>query len=298
MPEDDIQAGEGTEEETGQLVPDSSSDTTPDIDADAPASATETRVEEGDTDTGDGTTTGAIPPDRHKAVLENTRQEYEQKLNAVAWANGFSREQVERAVQIANYYDNNPQGLIEHLSKHVKTPEKPTPITPDFQTVTEEGERIALFSADRVAQLVEQRATEIADARVRALEERLGPIEASTSAAARAAHFDAQIEAAAEWPGFTDNIAQITEALAKANQEGRTLSLEQAYIQVVLPKMAADKETLTAEAKKAVLAEMNDTTERASGGVDPEQKPAKTRKKDSDKSWGELFQEELTKASA
>jgi hypothetical protein len=293
MPDDEILA-DGADD--SQLVSDSSSDAHSDDDDPTPAPARAAHAD-GDDDDDPTIGSGPIPLTRHKQILQQTRRELEGRLTALSWADGYRQEQVDRAMQIAQYYDSNPAGLLDYLSTHLgkgQQADTRPPIAPEFET----SDGVPLYAASQVTELLARQQAELNDSWGRTLDERVGPLEHMTRQQVMHASHAAQIQEAQTWPGFADHIQEITTVLTRANRAGTPMTLERAYLQTVLPLLAKDASALTTNAKRALLDQMNDTTDRAGDSVDPTRRAPASRKRDQDKSWGELIEEELAASGA
>lgn len=241
--------------------------------ADAPPTAAPTAV-------ADATKpTGGIPEDRHKDILEKTRREYESKLSRLSWAERMDPERVERALRLADEHER------QRLASSTPQPKAPEP---DLRT--EDGR--PLYSAEQAAALVRYEVEQASKALEDRFAQRFGPIEQSYHHGQQAAAIDAQIEEASAWPQFSDHLDAITDVIAQANSRGERVTLEQAYMRVVLPKLASAREETLAAGRKAALAELEQSSAAVRDTVDPSRKPAASAKKDSDKSLTEMLEEE------
>lgn len=248
----------------------------------APASARETPA---------GTETktdqyGPMPWERHEAILNSTRRPLEEKLRGLSWAEQLKREEVEEALELRRLANTRPADLVKHLS--ARTTSAPAPDARD-----EKGE--AFYSPQQAAALARHEVQQAINTLRAEFGERLTPIETDRVQSQHVATLTNQIAQASTWPGFGDHIDAITEAVAAANSRHEKLSLHEAYIQVVAPKLAASRDTLLAEGKKAWLAELDSTSQRAKGEINPQRIPAGTRKPDRDKSFSELAEEEIAR---
>jgi hypothetical protein len=223
--------------------------------------------------------------DRHEAILRRTREGYEQKLQALAWANGLNPDEVREAVQLHQMYRTSPRQLYDHLHGHFQRGQLPPP---DLRA--EDG--TLMYSQERTVAVAQAVARQAVEEAIAGIEQRIGPIEQWSSKNQAIADADAQIEAMQAAPGFSENIDAITDAIAEANRTGRRLSLQEAYIQVVAPKLAQNRDTLTAEVRKAVLAEINGTADRARGSVNPARSGQTTHQNAADRDWADLLREE------
>lgn len=228
---------------------------------------------------------GSMPMDRHEAVLANARREYESKLARLSWAESLDPNSVARALALAELRE------AERGNGNGRTAEAPVP---DLKT--EDG--LPLYSATQAAALVRHEVQQAVEALRRDYDAKLTPLEQRSRQADVQEGLLAQIDKARAWAGFTDHIAEIAEALESASQRHEYLSLHDAYINVVVPKLVASKESLMAEARKANLDEINKTTQQVKGDFNPGRSPSASHKADKDKSWGELIEETVSRLSA
>ena len=232
---------------------------------------------------------GPLPFERHHAILEKTRRDYDERLSRLSWAEGLTREQVERAIALDQLYRTNPDRLAAHLSERVKASEAPQPDVKD-----ERGEWF--YSPAQAAKLARFEATQAASALREELEGRFGPIEADFTHGQQIRALDAQISQAEQWPGFTENLAEITAAITDVNDRRARgeripkLSLHEAYISIVPTKLLSTQEATIAERVKKKLTELNQTTQRVKDDVNPGRAPAGTRKKEEDMTDAELLE--------
>jgi hypothetical protein len=294
MPEDEMYA-DGADDSQQTAASSPAADVLDDDDDSAPAPARVVPAEDDDDpDTPAAATGGPIPLADHKRILQRTRRELEGRLGALSWADGYERQRVERAMQIAQYYDTNPVGFHAYLGSHLgQGTQEPPPIQPEFET----SDGAPLYSAAQVSQLLERHEAKLTDTWSRTLDARLTPIEQATRQQRQGEQLEAQIAEAQTWPGFAEHVGPITQVLARANRAGQQITLEQAYIRVVMPKLAKNAEALSADARRHVLEEMHQTTERAGDGVNPARRPSGSRTPSTDRSWGELIAEEMAAAS-
>lgn len=226
---------------------------------------------------------GPVPWERHEAILNNTRRDLESKLHGLSWAERLDRDRVEKALRLADLAERDPDRLVQQFSR----PAQGQPPTPNARD--DKGE--AFYSADQAAALVSHYVKQAVDAVRDELGQRLSPIESERAQSRQMDSLHTQIQAASSWPGFGDHIADITAAIADANAKRERLSLHDAYIKIVVPKLAASKDQLLADEKKKWLAELNNTSVRAKDDLNPQRLPAASRKADKDKSFRELIPE-------
>lgn len=203
----------------------------------------------------------SIPLADHERIVNG----FHKRVDDLAWARGYDPDVVRRAVTMMEQQERV-------RGERAQTPPEPQPDAKDPAS----GE---LFYSPRQAALwAAWRADQIVSEKVKELEGRFGPIEQRFAQNDKQESLSRQIENAAQWPAFADHVDEITAAIVEANQQKRKLSLEDAYIRIVVPKLAASKEVTLAEAKKAVLAEMNDTNNAAKDDLNPGRQPGSSRK--------------------
>ena len=240
---------------------------------------------------------GPVPFERHEAVLSSTRREYDEKLSRLSWAERLDAERVTRALALQELYENDADGLYEALSK------RRAPVSAEPQPDSKSAETGELFySPQQAAKWAVWEANRIVDERMKELDQRLGPIESERAQTKRTEGYIAQIDEAQTWKGFSENIEAVTAALAAAKEAGKPISLKDAYIQVVVPTLGvteADlRKTLEPEIRKAILAEINSTTQRATSDLNPTRMPAGERKANKDRSLKDLVSETAQELSA
>lgn len=214
---------------------------------------------------------------------------FHKRLDAIAWANGLDRGEVERALVL----------MREHEKRASRTREDASAPQPDARD--EKGE--AFYSPKQAAALARHEAAiavreAIAELK-REYDGKLTPIERAFTEAREDGELSDQIDQARKWPGFEANLGPITAAIAAATAQGRILTLADAYIQVVAPKLSASEAEITAKAKAAWLKELNETNAAATrDDVRPSRTPSADRKKDSDKTTAEMLEEEWNSRAA
>lgn len=222
-----------------------------------------------------------LPFERHHAILASTREDYERKLADLEWARRLDPKAVSRAIEMADRYEK----AEADRAKSTAAPQ------PDMKT--EDGTLI--YSAPQAAALARFEAQQAVEALRKEFSDRVTPFESEHAERQRMNGLVSQIQEAATWPGFNDHIDLVNLAIKDANAKGLGLSLHDAYIKVVVPKLAAvtaEKETAL---KKQWLEELNATTDKTTHEVNPSRTPASSRKKDSEMSISELFADETAK---
>ncbi len=197
----------------------------------------------------------------------------------------------------------NPDEVRDAIT-HFKAAQKAAQSSPpQFRAlVTEDGVRL---ESKEEAEWNRKQAVADALAQLKAeLDPRLAPMESDRAQREHDAKWVRDTESIAHLPGLTkdeDWTPMVTYA-TELNQRRRNgepipeFTARQLYDAVILPKLAASRDAIMAEAKQAVLADMNNTSRRRTEDVNPGKVPAGSRKADRDKSFQELLEEEFSKA--
>ncbi|MGH7177863.1 MAG: hypothetical protein ACREJC_10815 [Tepidisphaeraceae bacterium] len=223
-------------------------------------------------------TPGHVPFADHQRVVDG----FHARLDRLSWADHMDPDRVNRAL-----------AFVEQHEREERNRPSPEPV-PDVQD--ERGE--AFYSPRQAAALVQHHLAAAMDELRGEFADRLGPIEARDAEGRQLESLSSQVEGAMSWPGFNEHIDAITAAVAQANAQHQRLGLHDAYIQIVVPKLSASRQVLEIELRKAILAEMNDTSVRARDEVHPSRRPGGSRKSDKDKSFKELLGEEYAAAAS
>lgn len=232
---------------------------------------------------------GPIPFERHEAILGKTRREYDDKISQLSWAQGLTREEVERALALDRIYRTNPERLAAHLSERVKPNAEPQPDTKD-----EHGQ--LFYSPQQAAKWADWKADQKVAALRAEMDERYGPIASSFTEHQQLVDANAQIDEARNLPGFGDHVADIAAQVTAARQRGERITLFEAYVRAGVPqKLAALTETQKAELKKQWAKDLSDTTERVQDDVNPSRVPAASRTADANKPTKKLLEEEYNR---
>jgi len=228
---------------------------------------------------------GAIPFADHQRVVDG----FHERLDAVHWAHGLDSARVQEALRLADLYERNPGELYRSLGPRV---EQAT--APEADVRDERGE--AFYSPKQAAALAQHLVKEAIEEMRAENDARLTPLERRTADADRTDQLVEQIQDATAWPGFNEHIDAITAAVAAGNRgHGPKLSLKDAYIHVVVPKLAISRQALETELRTAIVAETNGATRR--DDIHPGRSPSAGHVKDSDKSLTDLFREEYARAA-
>lgn len=228
---------------------------------------------------------GPVPFDRHEEIVRNTRRNYTAQLDRLAWATDLDPRDVQRALALDSRYQQDPHGLHSELSQRIR--QMPGP---DWQD--DQGRQY--YSPERAAELAEFKAQQIAEAVERRLEERLGPIEQYSRESQNLMAADAQIEEAQHWPGWDAKFeGELADVIAAARHQGRRMTLHEAYITVVVPKLIKATGDLRTEERKAVLHELAETSREAADTVNPQRRPSARVRPDHERSLAELIEESM-----
>lgn len=212
---------------------------------------------------------GNIPVDRHQAVLTKTRQEYEQKLERLKWAEQYQDPQVvQQRLAIAELADRNPGEFLRQYVEAVRS-------NPQFANVIDEvlgGARQApaddpmpepdipladgrnVYSSDQMQRLLEWQEKRITN-RFKPFEEERAATQAWNQALSQAAPKLEQMRRS--WPGFADHQDEIRAVMAQQRASGRPVDVNEAYRTVVIPKLRTDEAKVRADERAKVLAELN-----------------------------------------
>jgi hypothetical protein len=254
--------------ESHDATPDSTTEqATP---AEAPSDTSASPATEGSEDAKatDETSTGPIPLDRHKSILEKTREEYEQKL--------------------ARFKDIDPDSWRERLAAFEAAERDPLAFHRAFEQMLRSDSRYAHQFTQQVAQAKEQTQTEdvepapdilLEDGRltysnkqlaayhdwrerklIRKFEGDYGPLKQRHEIVQRneQIHREAASQlhvARKEWEGFSEYESEIADILEK---DGRA-TLQSAYNRVLHSKVTAakvDKAKIEQETRERLIAEM------------------------------------------
>ncbi len=229
-----------------------------------------------------------VPWKDHNRIVDGHHARYD----PVAWASGLDQREVQRKMALAELYESGK------LDRRDREPDAPGPARPGPDLQTEDGRK--LYSDERAVALAEWVADQRVQAAIAKMEGRLGPLEETHKRSEVLAGVSGTIDAAldAGWPGLdqADNQNAMADAVASANRQDRRLSLSEAYIQVVVPKLAASREAIRAEERTKILAELNATSDDAKGELTPRARPAASRKSIHDMSFAEAMEAEVAGA--
>ena len=228
---------------------------------------------------------GPIPLDRHETLLANAREEGQRAIAAAKAeheaAMAQTRAELQAKQEMIALADRDPEMFLEALTRvdpryaeaitkraggngHAAAAATPGGAMPQPDRQFEDGS--VGYSLEGLQKLLDWHASSVEDRvvqRYKPIEDQYRSGEAVRGAVQRVS---AQVEAAKQWDGFTEHQGEIAAAL-KAD---RTLNLEGAYRQVVMPKLRASRDKMRAE----ILAEINGkpktvTNTTPAGGVPP-----------------------------
>ncbi len=238
---------------------------------------------------------GPIPWERHELILNNTRREYDGKLGKLSWAERLDRSKVERALQLADLYEQRPDALAEQLAARTKKAAMPGADARD-----ERGE--AFYSPQQAAALARYEVQQaIADLR-NEWGERLAPIETEHAQTQRHAALVQEIQAVSTLPGYLDHLDAMTAFVADMNQRRANgepipvFTAEQVYNRVVPQKLATARDALIADEKKKWLDELENTSAAARADINPNRIPAGTHAAKPKEITSALIAEEFDRA--
>jgi hypothetical protein len=212
---------------------------------------------------------GNLPLSRHKAILDKARQRYEEQVERLKWAERYTPRDVEVAFTIAEQIDKDPYAVWERLERELRADAryadkfqpaaapaaKPANAAPEPDVLLDNGTLV--YSDKQAKQLAEWMKTNAVEEIRREIE----PItreHASTKAWKDAlTRSGGKIEAArASWPEFGAVEGDIKALIARELQAGRVVTLEDAYRQVLVPKLIQRVEDTKASERQKVLAEL------------------------------------------
>lgn len=218
---------------------------------------------------------GPIPFERHQKILENTRAkvraaveaEYNAKLEALKWAEGHSAEAVQEALRVVEYAETNPVEFFRSLQERLESmpqyresirprqqePEpKPEPKDdkPKPDILLEDGR--LTYSSEQMERLLEwqgKRFEERVESRIRPSEEREREREVRERVTEQARR---KYEQVTSWEGMNidDNKRAVAEAIA------RGMTVEEAYIQLVVPTLRTPAKEVEKKTRQRVLSEI------------------------------------------
>lgn len=224
-----------------------------------------------------------IPVHRHKAVLTKARKQAEaiqKKLEALAWAESQDTRDKLRAIEVA---DQNPEVFLRVLSEDPRfqpllqqmfgaAPVAEKPATAHGQSTDAVSDRpqpdvlfpdgSVGFSAQATEKLLAWQTQEFERKFQKSLEDRVGALTGEIKPVLEKHRGQVLFQEAVsrqrvvvenarqKWPGFAQHEAAVRDHLLRPGNEN--VSLEEAYREVVVPKMQSDREQI----RKEVMAEM------------------------------------------
>lgn len=197
---------------------------------------------------------GWIPPDAHERVVDG----FHKRLDAVSWASGLSREDVEDAL-----------ALRRAAAARSKESDEPKPDARD-----EQGR--LYYSDEQARRLSKWEAGQLVNERLSEFEQRYGPIaETLEMTQRRETAALSQIEEARTWKDFEKHLDAINGIMKDARTKGERISLYEAYAQAREDAVIAAQGP---ELKKKWLAELNQTNTVAKDDVNPNRVASASRK--------------------
>jgi hypothetical protein len=245
-------------DESPTSAPDSTPDVPPVASTDSPTDSVETAPQP--SDTGVVPTEkprGPIPYDRHEAVLNNVRKEYE-------WVKEHGDTQtVQQKLAILRRAEQDPAGFARDFMSAARLnpqelfgppPAPPTPAPapepPQPDILLENGQ--LSYSHERLNQLLawkEQQIEQRISQQIAPIQQRVAMADMQERATVRAQQ---ELGAAAAWPGFTEAKADMAMYL-KANP---TATLRDAYIAVVPARLAEQAKASETQGYQKALTEL------------------------------------------
>jgi hypothetical protein len=188
----------------------------------------------------------------------------EPQFQAQQQAMTLANENPEKLLQLLAQADDRYGQMLGRLfEEQAAPPQSQQPTTVEGDILLNDG--TYGYSPAQVQRALDQRAQAVEAAIERKMSERFGPMEKAYQShqlyQGAASKAEAQITEASKWPGFVENQNDILTAL----QADQKLTLHDAYIRVVVPKLTAGKD----DVRKQVLAEINAKPRAASGSLAP-----------------------------
>ncbi len=252
-----MEAAMAAADESPTSAPDSTPDVPPVASTDSPAESVETAPQP--SDTGVVPTEkprGPIPYDRHEAVLNNVRKEYE-------WVKEHGDIQtVQQKLQILRRAEQDPAGFARDFMSAARLnpqelfgppPAPPAPVAdepPQPDRLLEDGSLI--YSHERMQQLLDWKARQVEQRisqQIAPIQQRVAMADMQERATVRAQQ---ELSAAAAWPGFTEAKADMA-AYLKTNP---TATLRDAYIAVVPARLAEQAKASETQGYQKALTEL------------------------------------------
>lgn len=235
----DPEPATATDEVASSAPPSESAAPSREPDATVPPAETAVEATSDETPSGESPP-GALPFERHKAILENARKEAESRgQQALLERMGISAQNAEQAGRLYQWLETNPQGFVQWLNSQVQPPQEeaaPAALEPALRS----ADGVAAWSAEQVQALLEQERASV----LQQVETMLGPMKQHLQRVQQR-EFESRLtdgakrqlaQARESWPMFTELEGDVKQRMA-ANA---ALSFEQAYIasfrEVGLPK--------------------------------------------------------------
>lgn len=216
-----------------------------------------------------------IPYEDHERVVDG----FHQRLDALSWAARLNREQVEEAMSLYDLTRRDPRAVLEHLQSRVQ--QAPSP---DLQD--EQGR--PYYSPDQAAKLARGEADRAIQGYDTKLGKRLDRLETFVSRGEAVETAQQQLTRAQSWPGFNDYIGEIADYVERANRLGQTVTLADAYIDLVVPQ-------LSSTTRRGVMAELNEHSARTVDTINPARRASPTPESDDERPLKDLLADEFRK---
>ena len=236
---------------------------------------------------------GPIPFDRHKAILEKTRREYDEKYG---WVGERTKDDIEQMEQWYRWADTDPIGFrnwFENVLRQDPTyaaqleraasgqgQAPPFPVDPDLQTP--DGQPAFSLKAlqgirDAIARDVEGRV----NARLSPIEQRMSQSDLMARAEREVSQ---ELAEAQTWEGFSELVPVIKGLMEKDKRLSIATAYARAFKTDYLPK-------LRQRIRESTLGELNKKAHAATENPD---QSGVAQKADRDKSFVELLQERMS----
>ena len=227
---------------------------------------------------------GPIPLDRHEAVLKNTREEYEAKLQKLAWAEQLNPDEARQKLELVDLLDKSPKQFFQRMRAIAQSdPQLAVELAEEFgfqqQAPAPKAEpEDPMPQPDRLLESGDlfyspQQQQKLLDWKERQIEkkftEKFGRFEQIANRIEGQDKWHSALEqqrhvlndARENWEGFKDSQAEI----AALMESDARVTLESAYRRIVVPKLKANEEKLRTDIRQQLIAEMNQRGNRTTG---------------------------------
>ncbi len=235
---------------------------------------------------------GPIPFERHQSILQNTRETARRDTIQQV------RSQYGPQLQVGHAFLNDPVGFVQAVMQHpayaqqfrsqAPPPDERESRDLEPELVTDTG--VPAYSARQVQRMLQQTAKQVQDAidgRLSPIEQRFqgADIDARATSAATTIIRDLSETYGGDWPKMQRDVANLM-------AQDRRLKPETAAMRVWRQKI---QPTIRATERSAVV---DGLRRKASASTERPNRPSSgTPRRDSDKSWTELFAEEFNRAA-